>query len=95
MIRMTMASSFRMLTLMTLLAFGLSPTDAGAQKSACGSDIRAIEINKATLHYFGCPAGHHDTKLRPATACFITPLVRHPGWRSWPTARTPAAAGRW
>jgi hypothetical protein len=46
-----------MLTLMTLLALGSSPTDAGAQKSACGSEIRAIEINNATLHYFECGEG--------------------------------------
>jgi hypothetical protein len=42
---------------MTLLALGSSPTDAGAQKSACGSEIRAIEINNATLHYFECGEG--------------------------------------
>jgi hypothetical protein len=39
-----------MLTLTTLLAFGSSLTGDGAQKSACDSEIHAIEINKATLH---------------------------------------------
>lgn len=57
MIRMTVSPSIRMLTLMTLLALGPSLTDAGAQKSACGSEIQAIEINKATLHYFECGEG--------------------------------------
>jgi hypothetical protein len=49
MVRMTVTPSLRMLTLTTLLAFASSPTGAGAQKSACGSEIHAIEINKATL----------------------------------------------
>jgi pimeloyl-ACP methyl ester carboxylesterase len=42
---------------MMLLALGPCLTDAGAQTSACGSEIRTIEINKATLHYFECGAG--------------------------------------
>jgi pimeloyl-ACP methyl ester carboxylesterase len=42
---------------MTLLTLGSSPTDAGAQKSACGSEIQSIEINNATLHYFECGDG--------------------------------------
>ena len=42
---------------MTTLALGASPRDAGAQKKACGSEIQAIEINKATLHYFECGEG--------------------------------------
>ena len=57
MIRMTVTPSLRMLTLTTLLAFASSPTGAGVQKSACGSEIHAIEINKATLHYFECGKG--------------------------------------
>ncbi len=43
--------------MLTLLALGSSLTGAGAQKSACGSEIHAIEINKATLHYFECGEG--------------------------------------
>ena len=57
MIRMTMAPSIRMLALITTLALGASPRDAGAQNRACGSEIQAIEINKATLHYFECGEG--------------------------------------
>jgi pimeloyl-ACP methyl ester carboxylesterase len=41
----------------TTLALGASPRDAGAQNKACGSEIQAIEINKATLHYFECGEG--------------------------------------
>ena len=57
MIRMTMAPSIRMLALITTLALGASPSDAGAQHRACGSEVQAIEINKATLHYFECGEG--------------------------------------
>lgn len=56
MIRVTVASSIRVL-LMTLLALCSAHTDAGAQKRACGSEIRAVEINNATLHYFECGEG--------------------------------------
>jgi pimeloyl-ACP methyl ester carboxylesterase len=51
------APSILMLTLITLLALGASLRDAGAQTRACGSEIQAIEINKATLHYFECGEG--------------------------------------
>jgi non-heme chloroperoxidase len=57
MIRMTLAPSTLMLTLTALLALGASLRDAGAQTRACGSEIQAIEINKATLHYFECGEG--------------------------------------
>jgi pimeloyl-ACP methyl ester carboxylesterase len=53
---LTLAPSILMLAL-TALALGASPRDAGAQKKACGSEIQAIEINKATLHYFECGEG--------------------------------------
>ncbi len=53
---LTVALSILMLAL-TTLALGASPRDAGAQKKACGSEIQAIEINKATLHYFECGEG--------------------------------------
>ena len=52
-----MAASIRMLALATTLALGVSPRDAGAQSRPCGSEIQAIEINKATLHYFECGEG--------------------------------------
>ena len=46
-----------MLTLMTLLALGPSLTDARGQPKACESDIRPIEVNQTTLHYFECGKG--------------------------------------
>ena len=52
----TVAPSILMLAI-TTPALGASPSDAGAQKRACGSEIQAIEINKATLHYFECGEG--------------------------------------
>ena len=55
MILMTTAPSRLVLTLITLLALGL--TDARAQPTACGSDIRRIEVNQTTLHYFECGKG--------------------------------------
>ena len=54
---MTRAPSIRMLALATTLALGVSPRDAGAQSRPCGSEVQAIEINKATLHYFECGEG--------------------------------------
>jgi hypothetical protein len=57
MIRMTMAPSIRMLALITTLALGVSPKDAGAQNRACGSEVQAIEVNEATLHYLECGQG--------------------------------------
>ena len=53
----TVAPSILMLALNTTLALGAFPRDAGAQKEPCGSEIQAIEINKATLHYFECGEG--------------------------------------
>ena len=55
MIRMTLAPSRLTLILITLLALGL--TDARGQPKACGSDIRPIEVNQTTLHYFECGKG--------------------------------------
>ena len=57
MIQMTVAPSRLILTLITLLALGSSLRDASAQGSACASQIKTIEINKATLHYFECGEG--------------------------------------
>jgi pimeloyl-ACP methyl ester carboxylesterase len=54
-ILMATAASRLVLTLITLLALGL--TDARAQPTACGSDIRRIEVNQTTLHYFECGKG--------------------------------------
>ena len=57
MIRMTVPTSLGMLPLMALLALASIPTDAEARQTACGSEVRAIEINKYTLHYFECGEG--------------------------------------
>ena len=57
MIQMTVAPSRLILTLITLLALGSSLRDASAQGSACASQIKTIENNKATLHYFECGEG--------------------------------------
>ena len=55
MTRMTVAPSRLVLTLMTLVGPFLA--HAQGQPKACGSEIHAIEINKATLHYFECGEG--------------------------------------
>jgi non-heme chloroperoxidase len=57
MIRMIVAPSRLMLTLITLLALGPSLTDARGQPKACGSEIRPIEVNQTTVHYFECGNG--------------------------------------
>src|SRR5215207_5712818 len=57
MIRTTLAPSRLTLILVMLLALGPSHTDAQGQPKACGSDIRAIEVNQTTLHYFECGKG--------------------------------------
>ena len=57
MIRMTLAPSRLTLILLTLLALGPGLTDARGQPKACGSDIRPIEVNQTTLHYFECGEG--------------------------------------
>jgi non-heme chloroperoxidase len=68
---MTVASSRLTLILIALLALGpsctssssLKPgeppslTDARGQPKACGSEIRSIEVNQTTLHYFECGEG--------------------------------------
>jgi hypothetical protein len=64
MIRMTMAPSIRMLALITTLALGVSPKDAGAQNRACGSEVQAIEVNEATLHYLECGQGEETASER-------------------------------
>jgi pimeloyl-ACP methyl ester carboxylesterase len=57
MIRMTLGPSRLTLILMTLLGLGSSHTDAQGQPKACGSDIRPVEVNQTTLHYFECGEG--------------------------------------
>ena len=57
MIRMTLVPSRLTLILMTLLALGSSLTDVRGQPKACGSEIRPIEVNQTTLHYFECGEG--------------------------------------
>jgi pimeloyl-ACP methyl ester carboxylesterase len=53
----TPAPSRLTLTVLALLALGPSYTDARGQPKACGSDIRPIEVNQTTLHYFECGKG--------------------------------------
>ena len=55
--RITLAPSLLALLLTSLLALGSSLSGAGAQTSACDSEIQAIEINNATLHYLECGKG--------------------------------------
>ena len=57
MIRMTVAPSRLMLTLIALLSLGPSLTDARGQPKACDSEIRPIDVNQTTLHYFECGNG--------------------------------------
>ena len=57
MIRTTLAPSRLTLILIALLALGLGFTAARGQPKACGSDIRRIEVNQTTLHYFECGQG--------------------------------------
>jgi pimeloyl-ACP methyl ester carboxylesterase len=57
MIRMILVPSRVTLILMTLLGLGSSHTDARGQANACGSEIRPIEVNQTTLHYFECGEG--------------------------------------
>ena len=55
--RMTLPPSRLTLILAALLALGPGLTDARGQPKACGSDIRPIEVNQTTLHYFECGKG--------------------------------------
>ena len=57
MIRTTLAPLRLTLILNTLLALGPSVTDARGQPKACGSEIRPIDVNQTTLHYFECGNG--------------------------------------
>ena len=57
MIRMTLAPSRLTLILIALLALGPCLTDARGQPKACGSEIRPIDVNQTTLHYFECGKG--------------------------------------
>ena len=57
MIRMALAPSRLTLILITLLALGPSLMDARGQPKACGSEIRPIDVNQTTLHYFECGKG--------------------------------------
>ena len=52
-----LAPSRLTLILITLLALGPSLADAQDQPKACGSEIRSIEVNQTTLHYFECGKG--------------------------------------
>ena len=53
--QMTLASSRLPVILIALLALGPRLTDA--QPKACGSEIRSIEVNQTTLHYFEAGEG--------------------------------------
>ena len=55
--RMTLAPSRLTLILIALLALGPGLADARGQPKACGSEIRRIEVNQTTLHYFECGKG--------------------------------------
>ena len=55
--RMTLAPSRLPVILIALLALGPGLTDAQDQAKACGSEIRSIEVNQTTLHYFECGQG--------------------------------------
>src|SRR5688572_8541768 len=57
MIRTTLAPSRLTLILIALLALGSGLTDARGQPKGCGSEIRSIEVNQTTLHYFECGKG--------------------------------------
>ena len=57
MLRTILARSLLTLVLFAQLALCPSHTDARGQPKACGSDIRRIEVNKTTLHYFECGQG--------------------------------------
>ena len=57
MIRTRLAPSRLTLILIALLALGPGLRDARGQPTACGSDIRPIEVNQTTLHYFECGQG--------------------------------------
>jgi pimeloyl-ACP methyl ester carboxylesterase len=54
---MTLVPSRLTLILMTLLGLGSSHTDARGQAKACGSEIRPVDVNQTTLHYFECGKG--------------------------------------
>jgi pimeloyl-ACP methyl ester carboxylesterase len=57
MIRMTLLPSRLTLILMTLIGLGSSHTHARGQAKACGSEIRPVDVNQTTLHYFECGKG--------------------------------------
>jgi len=57
MLRTSLARSLVTLVLLALLALGPGVTDARGQPKACGSDVRSIEVNRTTLHYFECGEG--------------------------------------
>ena len=66
MVRMTLATSLLMLTVVTGLALGSSLTGAEAQKSACGSEIHAITARQ-----------HHQVASRSslnASGVYRTPV---------------------
>ncbi len=55
--RLTPAAVPLKLTLIALLAVGASLSDPEAQPKACDPDIRPIQVNQTTLHYFECGKG--------------------------------------
>ena len=57
MLRTTLARSLLTLVLLALLALCPSRADGRGQPKPCGSDIRRIEVNETTLHYFECGQG--------------------------------------
>ena len=84
MIRMTLSPTRLRLILVTLLALAPSCTsfssvkpgeppsftDARGQPKACVSEIRRIEVNQTTLHYFECGV----------VACYCRPQVGSDNW---------------
>jgi pimeloyl-ACP methyl ester carboxylesterase len=54
-------------TLIALIALGAALGEAEAQPRACGSDVRPLEINQTTLHYFECGKGEPLVLVHGAT----------------------------
>jgi non-heme chloroperoxidase len=65
--RLTRHAGSLTLTLVALLALASSLGDADAQSRACGSDVRPIEVNQTTLHYFECGNGEPLVFVHGAT----------------------------
>lgn len=54
-------------TLIALIALGAALGEAEAQPRACGSDVRPLEVNQTTLHYFECGKGEPLVFVHGAT----------------------------